>query len=596
MLPWELLHDRWNTGAQPLSVNSGMVRQFVTTEFRPRVQRAPGNTALVIGDPPLEGSKVFQQLPGAAAEATAVTAVLRENGFETTSLVGDEAQWPTVLSSLYGHPYRILHIAAHGVFEYEPEKDEKEKAKSEKPEDQETDAKKFTGVVLGKNAFLTPAEFEQLRVVPDLVFINCCHLGAGGAYGRDTDVAFSRLAANVAYQLIQMGVRAVVAAGWAVDDQAAKDFARRFYEEMLAGQEFGKAVLAAREEIFTQFGSVNTWGAYQCYGDPGFSMKPAERPDDAQTFAAERELRYEVLNLAKQFAAPTRETQREALAASGAHRQHRAAVVAEVGRHLRRDRAAPTASSADFDEAVNYYKRVLVAEPASASVEDIEQLANLISRVAAGRETPKSLQVMKRSTELLQNLAALGKTVERLSLLGGTAKRYAQKTSGRVRMQALKEMTTAYQDGYARGAEERGIERLVSAVQRIAGKRGPELAARRAEGRGRRHRHRHEDAAGLRQEGAGQFDRLLGIGAPDGHQAARGRRRRPIERERAQGHRGRLPRGRRCAPARRARWRRRPARSSSCETWLGHRSRAPIKQLGKSLEELRKALKGEDSK
>ena len=52
-----------------------MVRQFVTTEFRPRVQRAPQDTALVIGDPPLEGSKVFQQLPGAAAEATAVGAV-----------------------------------------------------------------------------------------------------------------------------------------------------------------------------------------------------------------------------------------------------------------------------------------------------------------------------------------------------------------------------------------------------------------------------------------------------------------------------------------------------------------------------------------
>ena len=63
MLPWELLHDRWNMGARPLSVNSGMVRQFVATEFRPRVQRAPKNTALVIGDPPLEGSRSSNSCP-----------------------------------------------------------------------------------------------------------------------------------------------------------------------------------------------------------------------------------------------------------------------------------------------------------------------------------------------------------------------------------------------------------------------------------------------------------------------------------------------------------------------------------------------------
>ena len=92
--------------------------------------------ALVIGDPPLEGSTVFKQLPGAAAEARVVAAALRENGFETIELVERDALWPTVLSSLYGHPYRILHIAAHGVHEYEQVKGEK----------------KVTGVVLGNGA------------------------------------------------------------------------------------------------------------------------------------------------------------------------------------------------------------------------------------------------------------------------------------------------------------------------------------------------------------------------------------------------------------------------------------------------------------
>jgi len=58
----------------------------------------------------------------------------------------------------------------------------------------------------------------------------------------------------VAQQFIRMGVRAVVAAGWAVDDQAAKEFARTFYREMLNGAEFGKAVQRARDEIYTASG------------------------------------------------------------------------------------------------------------------------------------------------------------------------------------------------------------------------------------------------------------------------------------------------------------------------------------------------------
>ena len=52
------------------------------------------------------------------------------------------------------------------------------------------------------------------------------------------------LAASVAQQLINIGVRAVVAAGWAVDDQAGKDFGIQFYRQMLAEQgQFGEAVL-----------------------------------------------------------------------------------------------------------------------------------------------------------------------------------------------------------------------------------------------------------------------------------------------------------------------------------------------------------------
>ena len=41
---------------------------------------------------------------------------------------------------------------------------------------------------------------------------------------------------------------------------------------MLGGQTFGEAVRAAREEIWVRHPDVNTWGAYQCYGDPSYRL------------------------------------------------------------------------------------------------------------------------------------------------------------------------------------------------------------------------------------------------------------------------------------------------------------------------------------
>jgi pentatricopeptide repeat protein len=575
-LPWELLHDRWSSEARPLSVDAGMVRQFVTPVFRSRVQRAPADTALVIGDPPLEGSPVFRQLPGAAAEARAVASALRENGFETTELVGDDAAWPGVLSSLFGHPYRILHVAAHGVHEFEPVKG----------------GKRTTGVVLGNGAYLTAAEFEQLRVVPDLVFVNCCHLAAGGEYGREVDVSFWRLAPNVAFELIRMGVRAVVAAGWAVDDQAAKEFARRFYVEMLAGQEFGQAVLRARQAIFSEHGAVNTWGAYQCYGDPGFALKPMRRSDESRPFAAERELCHAVLRLGKRVRTASSEQK-----ADLGHRLDRI-VRAAQSPWLRSGVTCAAIARAyaelgRFDEAVDYYQRVLVAEPASATLEDIEQLANLVSRVAARQKkaSPRSLAVMKRSTGLLRNLAALGETTERLSLLGGTAKRYAQRASGRARMQALTDMVRAYGDAYGVAVRYERPNAWYPLSNAVAGKvamswlpGAPKglAASIEADMKNLRDYVRRMPGSADFWELALPADVRLLEAAVTGRLSASERK--GIEGAyRAAGERAGTPREMASATAQ-IEFLRDIARSSS---------RAPIRQLALSLEELRKALAGE---
>ena len=100
-----------------------------------------------------------------------------------------------------------------------------------------------------------------------------------------------RQAASIAQALIEMGVKAVVAAGWAVNDAAGLVFARSFYQSMLGGGlKFGEAVKRARQDTYA-LGRNNTWGAYQCYGNPDFALTPqagAAEPAEADVLFTTR--------------------------------------------------------------------------------------------------------------------------------------------------------------------------------------------------------------------------------------------------------------------------------------------------------------------
>ena len=126
-----------------------------------------------------------------------------------------------------------------------------------------------------------------MRVVPELVFVNCCHLAARNpaqVLVQDATTAAmpdrARFAAGVAEELIKIGVRCVVAAGWAIEDAAASEFAVHLYGALIRGRRFIDAVAEAREAAFAMGG--NTWAAYQCYGDPDWrfvrNVRDAQRP------------------------------------------------------------------------------------------------------------------------------------------------------------------------------------------------------------------------------------------------------------------------------------------------------------------------------
>ncbi|MBD2754946.1 DUF7379 domain-containing protein [Spirosoma validum] len=272
--PWELLQDNL-ANARPLSVNAGMIRQLATGDFRININPVAERTAIVIGDPDLKNPAI--QLPAAQAEGEKVADLFGTQGFDVTRLLRGSAE--QILLNLFSKNYKIVHLAGHGVFNSDPNQP--------------------TGMLIGPHALLTPSHIDQMSNVPDLVFVNCCYLGQADGTAEKFSQSRFRLAANIGTQLIQIGVKAVVVAGWAVNDSAALEFAERFYQYMFERYTFGEAIKKARKTIFEKYGSRNnTWGAYQCYGDPFYKLSnDARKTTEAYSFIIPEEAEIELSNL-----------------------------------------------------------------------------------------------------------------------------------------------------------------------------------------------------------------------------------------------------------------------------------------------------------
>jgi len=255
-LPWEMLE----ADDEPLVCRTRIVRQLVAAQYRKAVRGSTTKAACIIVDPSTEGfvehfgkpgTQALPRLDWAVKEGQAVREVLTAAHYDV-EFVPSEGRALDVISRLHKRPYRILIIAAHGEFELTAR-----------------DGAARSGVVLSDGMVLTAAEVGQMEVVPDVVFLNCCHLGK-----IDAAPAYNKLAYSLSRELIEMGVRCVVAAGWKVNDQAAYTFADTFFKALVSDNEtFGEAVHRARRETYTSHPGSNTWGAYQAYGDPAFRLQ-----------------------------------------------------------------------------------------------------------------------------------------------------------------------------------------------------------------------------------------------------------------------------------------------------------------------------------
>ena len=286
MIHWEMLDtsEASNEGMQPVAICRPVSRQL-RTEY----SSAPGARShdgdrlgvLLIAAPGERGDENY--LGEALKEVESLLRLFKGMGPRVTVDVlagsphddrssGMMADVPaatrleTMQRLLSSTQYDIVHYSGHAWF------DEKDQTKS--------------GWYFS-DGVLTAGELGALDTVPQLVVANACvSAKTAQAAARRRERASARdyaLAPGLADEFFKRGVRAYIGTAWSIADDAAVEFATKFYSALLPkapateapqlqgklSSAIGQAMFAARKELWSkrdEFGLA--WAAYQHYGDP----------------------------------------------------------------------------------------------------------------------------------------------------------------------------------------------------------------------------------------------------------------------------------------------------------------------------------------
>ena len=267
---WEMLADQAAgsiadfTSEHFLVTLFGLTRQLRTTFAQlpePPIISGRPLRVLVVADPDEDAP-----LPGAQEEGEAVAAIFEEFGrepnrqVEVVRLFGPgQATRVAVLDQLINSRFDMMHYAGHCFF------DEKNP--------------QLSGWVFTGGKVLSANELSRIDRVPRFMFSNACESGI------TPDRASARnalMAPSFAEAFFARGVANFICTAWPIDDTAALEFSRRFYRGILGLRGAGvpaealhEAMREARREIAVLGpGGMQTWGAYQHYGDPNLRLIP----------------------------------------------------------------------------------------------------------------------------------------------------------------------------------------------------------------------------------------------------------------------------------------------------------------------------------
>jgi hypothetical protein len=245
-VPWEVLR----IGATHPALAAGLSRRYATDALsvaRWREDRLPGPKlrVLLVVDP-------TRDLPGAAAEGTALVQRLSREDVQVERLAGREATRARILAALHAGGFGVLHFAGHAFF------DAGDPARG--------------GLVCDGDEVLRGADLATLGNLPALVFCNACEAArvrrrrAGATRSRAVQPRLGGLAEG----FLTGGVANFIGTHWPVGDDAASAFSQSLYESLLDRATLGAAVLAARRRLHAM-PSVD-WADYVHYGSPEFRL------------------------------------------------------------------------------------------------------------------------------------------------------------------------------------------------------------------------------------------------------------------------------------------------------------------------------------
>ena len=432
--PWELLENPFSETPEPIAVNNSIVRQLRQDRGDLIASPAGADGVLIVGDPKSD----FPPLPGARAEAERVHKLFEHDRSWSLSPALIEPSGLEVQAALLLNKHRLIHLAGHGVCSFTP---------PQRPDGPVPESK--TGMVLGPGSFLTADMIGQMSFPPEFVFLNCCHLGRLPHLDEFMVLRQQRhrLAASLAVQFMRCGAKAVIAAGWEVEDAPAAAFAECFYKAMLEGEAFGDAVTAGRRAAYHLNPKSNTWGAYQCYGDPDFRIGKRTRRSGpggpGKPFAAMSQALVEIENVSKEAATSaytnTRDDE-EALLARLDRIDARLAPSWRGSPELLASIGHAYGELNAFDKAIAHYERAISAEKTAAPIRVIEQLANYRARQAA---TAAVRQVSDRREARSAAVPVIQRSIDDIGRLidtgGPTKERYLILASAWKRMSMVRE-------------------------------------------------------------------------------------------------------------------------------------------------------------
>ena len=200
--------------------------------------------ALIVGDP--EVRDVYYQgelleldpLPWARKEAQMIGRLVG-----VKPLVGNDARKQTVLEKVPS--VSLIHLAAHGDAE------RGEIALS---------PISSCGTPHEEDYLLTMAEISKVRLTAKLVVLSCCHSASGQIRAEGV--------VGIARAFLASGARAVLAALWAIDDEATMQFMNRFYEYLVHGESASESLHQAMKWMReNNFSDVRLWAPFMLIGD-----------------------------------------------------------------------------------------------------------------------------------------------------------------------------------------------------------------------------------------------------------------------------------------------------------------------------------------